>query len=401
MERFDGGVVIGAGIVGLSTALNLAERRHIKVMVVEAESHVAQHQSGKNSGVLHSGIYYSPGSWKAKLCVEGRHLMEDFCNRYKIPYRRTGKYIVARRVAEVEKLEELKRRGEANGLQDLRLYDAHDFQDFQPSIRAQAALYVPETGLTDFRMVTEVMGGLVKERGGNILFHWRVNRVERSNGGIILIGGNNSIHAPWVVNCAGLYADRLARSAEMDVDVRIIPFRGEYRFLTGKRQATIRCPLYPVPDLRLPFLGVHFTPTLDGRVLVGPNAVLAFHREGYQRGRVSVRDCLDMGVYPGFWRLIRRYSGVGLREWMRSFSSRYWIKELRSWIPDIQPEELGPTYAGVRAQAVHKKGTLVDDFVLVHGEGMTHVLNAPSPAATASLAIGRVLAEEVLRRWLG
>ena len=390
--------VIGAGIVGLATAWRLSERGDIRVTVFEAESAVALHQSGRNSGVLHSGIYYRPGSLKARFCLEGRRAMERFCADRGLPFRRTGKLIVARRESEIPALETLLRRGSDNGLRDLKMLDRRGLRELEPHIRGVAALWVPATGITDFRRVAGALAAILRERGVEIRLGVRVRRIAPRRNGIELAGNGERWQGRWIVNCAGLYADRLARWAGLRPNLRILPFRGEYRALRPNLTYRITRPVYPVPDLRFPFLGVHFTPTLDGRTLVGPNAVLAFHRTGYARTRVSVRDLWDTLTYPGFWRLARRYPAVGWNEWLRAFSRRRWLKEIRSWLPEARMRDFLPAPAGVRAQAVGPHGELIDDFVLVHGERSTHVLNAPSPAATSSLRIGEALAAAVRER---
>ena len=390
--------VVGGGLIGLATARALLLQGVRSLVVLEAEDRIAAHQSGHNSGVIHSGLYYRPGSLKARLCASGRESMYRFCEAEGIPYRRSGKLVVATAEREIAVLRELERRGRANGLEGLEYIGRERFRELEPEVDGIAALWVREAGIVDYVRVAEALARIVRESGGEIRTSARVHAVKRRQGGLDVITSSGDVSASLLVNCAGLHSDRVARLCGTDPGVRIVPFRGEYHELVGAARGLIRNPIYPVPDPALPFLGVHFTPTIDGRVEVGPNAVLAWKREGYRHRDVSLRDVAEVLTYGGFWRLARKYWRSGVAELARSLSKERLVRELQRLVPRVQATDLvpGPGKSGVRAQAVDANGKLVDDFVIVHGERSVHVLNAPSPAATASLSIGAHVAQEVL-----
>jgi L-2-hydroxyglutarate oxidase len=388
--------VVGAGIVGLAVAHRLLlDRPHATVTVLEKEHRVGAHQTGHNSGVIHSGVYYRPGSLRARLCVAGARSMVQFCREHGIPVEVTGKLIVATAEAELPRLHALAQRAEANGV-PARLVDPVEARELEPHVSCLAALHVTSTGITDYGAVCDILAKLIADRGGEVRTGVRVTAIGgglvHSTGGT---GGGSSGDLPVdiLVNCAGLHADRIARLAGAAPPVRIVPFRGEY--FTLRRPELVRGLIYPVPDPDLPFLGVHLTRTVDGHLHAGPNAVLALAREGYRWGRVNVRDLMDAAGYPGTWRLARRHLGTGLDEVRRSLSRRRFAASLARLVPDVTSADLVPAPAGVRAQAVGRDGALLDDFLLLRHERQLHVLNAPSPAATSSLEIARRIVDEL------
>jgi L-2-hydroxyglutarate oxidase len=395
-HRFDV-AVIGGGLVGLASALalNAAGRR---VVVLESEDRVAPHQSGHNSGVIHAGLYYKPGSLRARLCNEGRESLYAFLEREGVPFRRSGKLVVATAESERPALEELERRGIANGLQGLQRLDAKELRALEPEVSGVAALLVAETGLVDFAEVARAYVRVLERQGGVVRTGARVLAIRTEAGGVTVTTAAGTIEADAVVNCAGLQADRVARLAGVDPGVQIVPFRGEYCELAPEARSLVRHPIYPVPNPAFPFLGVHFTPRLDGRVEAGPNAVLSWHREGYSAGSFSLRDAAELLRFPGFWRFAARHWKLGLAEMGRSWSRERFVHALQQLVPAVRSEHLVAGGSGVRAQAVDRNGELVNDFLFVEGERSLHVLNAPSPAATASLAIGQVIAGRLAGR---
>jgi (S)-2-hydroxyglutarate dehydrogenase len=390
-------VIIGGGIVGLGTALALSRRTAARIAVLEAEVGIARHQTGHNSGVVHSGLYYKPGSQKARNCVEGRAALIRFCAEQKIDYDQCGKVVVATTPAELPALEELHRRGIANGLTGLRRLSPADLRELEPHVSGIAGLHVPETGIVDYRQVAAKYAELVKAAGGDVRTGARVERVERRGSELVLHTAQGEVNCGHLINCAGLHSDRVARLSGLDPRLQIVPFRGEYYALVPEKRGLVRGLIYPVPDPRFPFLGVHFTRTIHGAVEAGPNAVLAFAREGYRLGVVSARDLWQMARYRGFWRMAARYWRTGMGELYRSLSRRAFYRALRRLIPELALQDLVPFGAGVRAQALEPSGALVDDFRFVEAERMIHVLNAPSPAATASLSIGETIASMAMR----
>lgn len=381
-------VVVGAGLVGLATALRLLEERPgLDVVVVDKESRLAAHQSSHNSGVIHAGVYYAPGSLKARLCLEGRVALEAFAERRGIPVDNCGKVIVAVDRSEFARLDALRERALQNGAAVVDLGPA-GIRDLEPAVVGLRGLHVPSTSIVDFEKVAHAYGDEIVERGGRILLRRDVDRIVTRGADQVVHTAAGELTAGLVIVCAGLHADRLGPPR----DLRIIPFRGAYQLLTPAARRLVRSLVYPVPDPSLPFLGVHFTRRIDGEVWAGPNAVLAFAREGYRRGDVNVADLADILRFPGFWRLGRRHWRTGLGELWRDIARRSFLRELQRYVPELSAGDLLPGPAGVRAQAVRVDGSMVDDFAIVETEGSIYVRNAPSPGATASLAIGRHLA---------
>ncbi len=386
--------VVGAGIVGLATARALARGGARRVAVLEAEPDVGWHQSGRNSGVVHSGLYYKPGSFKAKLCVEGRLALERYCTERSVAFERCGKLVVATRPDELPRLDELERRGRANGLTGLTRLKAEAIREYEPHATGIAALHVAETGIVDFPGMCRAYAADIAAFGGSVLVRHAVRGARRDGGDVIVQTTSGDLRARLLVGCAGLHADRLARACGVDPGVRIVPFRGEYHLLRLPRRGLVRNLIYPVPDPAFPFLGVHFTRRVNGEIEAGPNAVLALARHGYDWSRISPRDLMDTLSWPGFWRLISKHLGYAAGEVRRSLDRHAFAEALRRLLPDLRDDDLTPARAGVRAQALKRDGSLVDDFHIVRGERQLHVLNAPSPAATASLAIGKWIAEQ-------
>lgn len=393
MRQFDV-AIIGGGVVGLATAMALLDEPR-SLIVLEAEDRLAAHQSGHNSGVIHSGLAYRPGSLKARLCVEGRDALYRFCRDRGIEHSQCGKIVVAADESELPRLEELRRRGEANGLRGIRRLTPAEAREREPAVAGAGALLVPETGLVDFARVTEEYAAVVRERGGEVRTGSRVTGCAKKGTTYLLETPSDPISARVVVNCGGLQSDRLAKMCGVDPGIRILPFRGEYYELAPERRELVRGLIYPVPDLRFPFLGVHLTRKMDGRVKIGPNAVLALRREGYRKLSFSFRDAWGIGSYRGFWRMAARHWRKGLRELFRSFWKPAMVRAVQRLVPEIRSRDLIRSGIGVRAQAVDPAGNLLDDFRIVEAPGMVHVLNAPSPAATASIAIGREIARRV------
>lgn len=384
--------VVGGGIVGLATAWQLA-LRGLGVTVLEAEDELGRHQTGHNSGVIHSGLYYRPGSLKALLCTEGRDALYRLCAEEGIAHRRTGKLVVAVDESELPRLDELERRGRANGLSGLERLDGGQIRDRFPWLAGVAGLWVRETGLVDYPAVAHALAGRVRRAGGRVITGARLTGVWRERGGLVLDTTAGRQATAFLVACAGLQADRVARLCGDDPKVRIVPFRGEYYHLRPALAARVTAPVYPVPDPLFPFLGVHLTPSLDGLVEVGPNAVLALARHGYRRHAVVLGDAAEAVLWSGFWRFVRRHWKAAAGELWRSASKRAFARSLARLAPDLRAGDLEPGGAGVRAQAMTGDGRLVDDFLFVESERTLHVLNAPSPAATAALAIGREIAD--------
>jgi len=385
--------IVGGGIVGLATALALGEAHpRLRLLLLEKEDRIATHQTGHNSGVIHSGIYYKPGSLKARTCVEGARRMKQFCDTHGIKWEGCGKVIVATDEAELPRLQTIYERGQANGLAGLKMLSAEEVREFEPNCRAVRAIHVPETGIVDYVQVAGKMAELIQQRGGRILTGAEVHAIRRQGAGLVLESAQGPVETRYLVNCGGLHSDRVAGLTGVTPEVRIIPFRGEYYMIRAERRSIVRGLIYPVPDPEFPFLGVHFTRTIHGDVEAGPNAVLAFAREGYTLGTVRPADLGATLGYSGFWHMARKYWRVGAFEMYRSASKAAFVRSLQKLVPDIQASDLEPGGAGVRAQAVAPDGSLVDDFKISVTPGAVHVVNAPSPAATASLAIGRHVA---------
>ncbi len=387
-------IIVGGGIVGLAVALETTKRLpHLRLLLLEKEAGVGQHQSSHNSGVIHSGVYYKPGSLKARLCVEGAQAMVEFCRLHGIPHQVCGKVIVATHENELPRLEELRRRGEANGLTGLQLIGPERLQEIEPHASGLRALVVPSTGVTDYAAVCEKYSELIRAQGGTILTSTEVTGLRRLSDAVVVETSGPAFHTTHLINCAGLFSDRISRMAGENPDVIIVPFRGEYYDLTPQRSSLVRALVYPVPDPQFPFLGVHFTRRVNGTVDAGPNAVLAFRREGYRRTDFDLRDVASSLAFPGFWRMAAKHWRSGLDEFQRSFSKPAFVRALQRLIPEIRDEDLVPGGSGVRAQALRRDGTLVDDFQFVPSRNVLHVLNVPSPAATASLMIARTIVD--------
>ena len=391
--------VIGAGIVGLATAYRLIERRpDLRVTVLDKEAGVGQHQTGHNSGVIHRGIYYRPGSLKADLCVRGAADLETFCQAHNIPVLRCGKLIVAVSESEAAGLDELHRRGVANGVPDLQLVEQERLWEIEPHVVGRRGLHSPSTAIVDFGQIAEALRDELLTRGAEVRLGAEVRAIRERESELVLHTSAGDMLADRLVACAGLQSDRLASmgGVERPHGVRIVPFRGDYFLLRPERTDLCRGLIYPVPDPALPFLGVHLTRRVDGSVWLGPNAVLAFAREGYRPGRISVRDLGALLGFSGFWRMGLRYWRIGVNEMWHASRRSSFLAALRRYVPALTAEDLLPGPAGVRAQAVAADGNLVDDFVFAESARQLHVLNAPSPAATSSLAIGSVIADRVL-----
>ena len=385
-------VCVGAGIVGLATALSLQSRDY-SVTVVEAEPSPARHQTGHNSGVLHSGLYYKPGSLKAQNCVSGRSRMVEFCDQENIPYELCGKLVIATDPDEIPRLDDLEQRGRANGLKGMERLPAERISEFEPHATGIDALWIPETGIVDYKVVAEAMADRIRSRGGTILLDQRVEDVRILSDQVVAETTGGDVQAQYLINCAGLHCDRVARLTGLSPRVRIVPFRGEYFDLADDRRHLLRGLIYPVPDPRFPFLGVHLTRRVDGSVEAGPNAVLAFKRDGYERGSFSFADTTSSLLYPGLWRLGLKYWKIGIQEFLRAGSEERFATALRRFIPEITAADLGEGGCGIRAQALDQRGQMLDDFEIARSTRCLHVLNAPSPAATASLSIGDTIAD--------
>ncbi|HTW58598.1 MAG TPA: L-2-hydroxyglutarate oxidase [Terriglobales bacterium] len=387
-------IVVGGGVVGLGVGLEITRRfPHLKLLVLEKESGVARHQSGHNSGVIHSGVYYKPGSMKARLCVSGAAAMVEFCREHGIAHNVCGKVIVATRSEEFPRLEELRARGEANGLTGLRLIVPEELREIEPHAGGLKALVVPSTGVTDYAAVCEKYAELIAAAGGSILMSAQVTGIRRLADEVIVETPRGAFSTSALINCAGLFSDRICRMAGDDPGVKIVPFRGEYYELLPGRAHLVHALIYPVPDPRFPFLGVHFTRRISGKVDAGPNAVFALAREGYRHRDINLRDLASSLPFPGFWRMVRRHWRSGLDEWRRSLSKPTFVRALQRLLPEISESDLIPGGSGVRAQALQPDGSLVDDFQFKQSARMLHVLNVPSPAATASLAIGKAIVD--------
>jgi len=387
-------IIVGGGIVGLAVALEITKRfPHLRLLLLEKEDRVGRHQSGHNSGVIHSGVYYKPGSLKAKLCATGAAAMVEFCREHGIAHQVCGKVIVATHAEEFPRLEELRRRGEANGLTGLQSIGPEALRQIEPHASGLRALVVPSTGITDYAAVCDKYAEIISAQGGTILTSTAVVGIQRHADEIVVETNHGAFSATSLINCAGLFSDRISRMAGDDPQVMIVPFRGEYYDLIPERASLVRSLIYPVPDPRFPFLGVHFTRRISGSVDAGPNAVLAFRREGYRRTDFNLRDLASCLVFPGFWRMAAKNWRSGLDEFHRSFSKAAFVRALQRLVPEVREADLVPGGSGVRAQALTRQGALVDDFQFVPSGRMLHVLNVPSPAATASLVIGRAIVD--------
>jgi L-2-hydroxyglutarate oxidase len=399
MKKYDV-VVIGAGIVGLATALKIKQQKpQLRLCVIDKEKTLAAHQTGHNSGVIHSGIYYKPGSLKARNCKEGYRQLVQYAAEKNIAYELCGKVIVATKDAEIPALDVLYERGLANGLEGLRKLGRQELREIEPHVRGAQGVWVPQTGIIDFKAVSEAYAGDIKQLDGDI---WLDNKLIALNGRdteTLLETLRGTIATRLVVNCAGLYSDKIARMTGSAPPVKIVPFRGEYYQLSKEKEHLVRNLIYPVPDPNFPFLGVHFTRMIHGGIEAGPNAVLAFAREGYKKNNINAAELAETLAWPGFMRVASKYWQTGLGEMHRSFSKKAFAKALQALIPDIQAADLTAGGAGVRAQACDRTGGLVDDFLIVENKMAVNVCNAPSPAATSSLAIGDHIAALALKRF--
>ena len=386
-------IVIGGGIVGLATAYRLGQRMPgAEITVLEKENAVGQHQTGHNSGVLHCGLYYKPGSVKARLAVQGIRQMVEFCRRNSVPHEICGKLVVAADATEVDRLRALQERGTANGLEGLRWLEREEMREIEPHVGGVAGLRVPQEGIVDYARVCAALVARIEERGARVTTGARVLRLRPSGKGWVAETAAGEFAADYLINCAGLFCDRVAELAGERRDMRILPFRGEYYKIRADRQQLVRNLIYPVPDPSFPFLGVHFTRLIHGGIEAGPNAVLATAREGYRKSDFKAADLADVLTYSGFWRFLRRYPAMCWYELRRSFSRELFCRSLARLVPEIQPGDLATGGSGVRAQAITPEGDLVQDFRFIERANALHVLNAPSPAATASLAIGAEIA---------
>jgi L-2-hydroxyglutarate oxidase len=385
--------IIGGGIVGLATAMALTKQYQLSLVVLEAESEVAAHQTGHNSGVIHSGLYYKPGSLKALNCTRGREAMYQFCETHGIKHDRCGKVVVATSPREIPALNTLEERGKANGLQGIKRLSPEEIKEYEPHVVGIDGLFVPQTGIVNYTDVTKMYAKIVQEQGGEILTNTRFTGFHSQNGQITLETSQGEIHCRNLINCAGLQSDRIAKACGVDPGLQILPFRGEYYEVVPEKHHLVKNLIYPVPDPRFPFLGVHFTRMIHGGVEAGPNAVLAFKREGYKKSDFSIYDIAQFAGYVGFWRMAFKYWKMSIGETYRSFSKASFVKALRRLVPELAMDDVFPSGSGVRAQALEPSGKLVDDFRIVEAEHQVHVLNAPSPAATASISIGESIAK--------
>jgi L-2-hydroxyglutarate oxidase len=392
-------IIIGGGIVGLATSWRLKQNHpELKISIIEKENAVASHQTGHNSGVIHSGIYYKPGSLKAKNCIAGYQQMIHFCDTYQIPYDLCGKVIVATSEAEIPELDKLYQRGLENGLNKISILNTEETKEIEPHITAVKAIKVPYTGIIDYTAVCEKLADLATELGVDIFLGHKVEKIEVIGESAYIHTAQKTFESSQYINCSGLYSDKIAGLTNKEIDTRIIPFRGEYYMLKPEKRYLVKSLIYPVPDPNFPFLGVHFTRMIDGGVEAGPNAVFAFKREGYLMSDVDAAEMFESLAWPGFRKVMMKYWKTGLGEFYRSFSKAAFTKALQKLIPEVKEEDLIPAEAGVRAQACDKFGGLIDDFKIIEESHAIHILNAPSPAATSSLSIGNTIAEMAAKR---
>jgi L-2-hydroxyglutarate oxidase len=387
--------IIGGGIVGLSTGMALSQRYpNARIVVLEKESSLAFHQTGNNSGVIHSGIYYKPGSFKAEFCRKGNRSMLEFCQKYGISYEVSGKVIVATEEKELPRLENLYRRGLENGLKITKI-SAEEVKEIEPHVHCLAGIRVPTTGIVNYKQVCQKYAELIQAQGGELHLNTKVEKLKETSMGQVLETNNGTFETRFVINCAGLHSDRIAKLGRVNPKAKIVPFRGEYYELTPEKRYLVKTLIYPVPNPDFPFLGVHFTRMIDGSVHAGPNAVLSLKREGYKKTDFDLQDFLEVMTYPGFWKLAAKHADEGIQEIIRSFLKAAFVRSLQRLIPEVQADDLIPTHAGVRAQALMNDGKLVDDFLIVKDRNSVHVCNAPSPAATSSIEIGKAIVEQI------
>lgn len=381
--------IIGAGIVGLSTAYKLSQSfPHLNIQVLEKEEEVAAHQTGNNSGVIHSGIYYKPGSYKADNCVNGRHQLVEFCEEHEVSHDICGKVIVATGEEQIGRLHGIYERGLQNGIEGIELIGPDRLNEIEPYARGVKAIWVPVTGIVDFASVCRSLQNELENSGNDIRFGQAVKSIDRHNGHLSIQTDEEEFKSRYIINCAGLYCDHIARSAGLKPDIQIVPFRGEYYELLPDAEHMVKGLIYPLPNPEFPFLGVHFTRMAHGGVECGPNAVFAFKREGYDKLSFDLKDTIETFNFPGFWKLSAKHWRMGLEEYRRSFSKAAFVRGLQELVPSIREHHLKEASAGVRAMALTPEGEIVDDFSFVTNDREIHVLNAPSPAATAGLAIG-------------
>ena len=387
--------IIGGGIVGLSTAMALGERyANAKILVLEKESEWAFHQTGNNSGVIHSGLYYKPGSFKAKFCRDGSRSMVEFCQKHDIDHEVCGKVIVATNEQELPRLENLYIRGLENDIPVKRI-SPEEVKEIEPHVSCVGGVQVFSTGIVNYKKVCLKYAELIGKQGGELRLNTQVLQIARSGKNQVLETNKGNFETRFVINCAGLHSDRIAKLGKVNPQVKIVPFRGEYYELTPEKRYLVKTLIYPVPNPDFPFLGVHFTRMIDNSVHAGPNAVLSLKREGYKKTDFDFRDFAEVITYPGFWKLAAKHADEGIQEIIRSFSKAAFVKSLQKLIPEVQAEDIIPTHAGVRAQALMNNGSLVEDFLIVEGENSIHVCNAPSPAATSSLEIGKAIVAQI------
>ncbi|MBD2298794.1 L-2-hydroxyglutarate oxidase [Nostoc sp. FACHB-190] len=387
--------IVGGGIVGLSTAMALGKRYpQARILVLEKESNWAFHQTGNNSGVIHSGIYYKPGSFKAKFCRDGSRSMVEFCQEHEIDHEICGKVIVATDEQELPRLENLYQRGLENNLKVQKIRP-EEVKEIEPHVSCVAGIRVFSTGIVNYKQVCLKYAQLIQNQGGDLRLNTKVLKISASGKNQVLETDQGNFETKFIINCAGLHSDRIAKLGGVEPKAKIVPFRGEYYELTPEKRYLVKTLIYPVPNPDFPFLGVHFTKMIDGTVHAGPNAVLSLKREGYKKTDFDLRDFAEVMTYPGFWKLAAKHADEGIQEIIRSFSKAAFVKSLQKLIPEVQAEDLVPTHAGVRAQALMDDGKLVDDFLIIPGQNSIHVCNAPSPAATSSLEIGKAIASQV------
>lgn len=393
-------IIIGAGIVGLATALKTLERRPgTKLLLLDKEDDIAKHQTGNNSGVIHSGLYYKPGSLKATNCINGYHQMIDFCTKQEIPFELCGKIVVATSQEEIPLLDNLTERGKQNGLDNLKPLNAEELKAYEPHVAGIKGLFVPQTGIVDYTLVSKKYAELIQANGGTIQLGEKVKDIKTAKDSSTVITSKASYETKLIVNCAGLYSDKVAKFTNQKLNVKIIPFRGEYYKLTKEKENLVKNLIYPVPDPNFPFLGVHFTRMAKGGVEAGPNAVLAFKREGYKKSDINIAELSESLLWPGFQKVAMKYWKTGFGEMYRSFSKAAFTKALQKLLPEIKESDLAPGGAGVRAQACDRNGGLIDDFLILENEYAVNVCNAPSPAATSSLAIGDHVSGLIMRHF--
>jgi L-2-hydroxyglutarate oxidase len=392
-------IIIGGGIVGLASAYQLLLLNNkLKIAIIEKEAEVAAHQTGHNSGVIHSGLYYKPGSLKAQNCLQGYQMLIDFCKQYEIPFELCGKLVVASNESEINELDKLYQRGLENGLVKNTIIEKDAIKDFEPNLSGVKAIHVPYTGIIDYSVVCNKLAQIIQEYGADLYLNHKVEKIENYTGFAYIHTSQKTFETKQYINCAGLYSDKVAALSNKDIDTRIIPFRGEYYMLKPEKRNLIKNLIYPVPDPNFPFLGVHFTRMIGGGVEAGPNAVFAFKREGYLKSDFDFTETMESLAWPGFRKVALKYWQTGIGEFYRSFSKTAFTKALQKLVPAIQEDDLIPAEAGVRAQACDKFGGLLDDFKIIEEPNAIHILNAPSPAATSSLSIGKTIAQMALDR---